>query len=279
MTRLKAGVIGWPISHSLSPRLHGYWLEQMGIDGHYDAVKVEPDELGLFVKHLARNGYRGVNVTVPHKQAVMEFCDRIDPLAQRIGAVNTLVVEADDSISGSNTDHYGFKQNLVASGKLTTEMTTGHAVVMGAGGASRAICTALEELGFSKIHLLNRTVSKAEEVAADLGGAVLPGPMSAAAGLMEGAGLLVNTTSLGMKGSAPLEIDLTPLPTSALVTDIVYNPLMTGLMIQAERRGNPVVDGLNMLLYQAIPGFEAWFQPPETPQVTEDLRQHMLEAL
>lgn len=275
----KAGVIGWPISHSLSPRLHGYWLSELGIDGRYDAVPVEPDELGLFMGNLAANGYAGVNVTVPHKQAVMDFCDRIDPLAARIGAVNTIVVEADDTLTGSNTDHYGFKQNLVASGKLTDATTAGHAVVLGAGGASRAVCTALEELGFSTIHLLNRTVEKAEEVAGDLGGTIEPGPIADAAKYMDGAGLLVNTTSLGMKGSKPLDLDLAPLPVEALVTDIVYNPLMTDLLQRAAARGNPVVDGLGMLLYQAIPGFKAWFQPPEAPRVTEDLRDHILAAL
>lgn len=279
MTHYKAGVIGWPISHSLSPRLHGFWLHQMGIEGRYDAVPVEPDELGVFIGKLADHGYAGVNVTVPHKQAVMDFCDRIEPLAKRIGAVNTIVVEGDGSLTGSNTDHYGFKQNLVQSGKITGDMTKGHAVVLGAGGASRAVCTALEELGFSTIHLLNRTVEKAEEVADELGGAIRPGPIDSAADLMDGAGLLVNTTSLGMKGQKPLEISLDRLPKTALVTDIVYNPLMTDLLQQAEARGNPVVDGLGMLLYQAIPGFKSWFRPKEEPQVTPELRDHMLAAL
>ena len=276
---LKAGVIGWPISHSLSPRLHGFWLNQLQINGCYDAVPVEPDQLGQFVRSLGENGFRGVNVTVPHKEAVMEHCDEVDGLARRIGAVNTLIVGEGGRVTGANTDHYGFSQNLLASGRIEKGPKDRPALVIGAGGASRAVCTALEELGFSRIYLLNRTVARAETVAADLGGPILPGPLCELPRLMAEASLLVNTSSLGMKGQDPLEIDLAPLPGDALVTDIVYNPLMTGLLRQAAGRGNPVVDGLGMLLYQAVPGFKAWFQPVDNPAVTEALRNYVLAGI
>ena len=276
--KLKAGVIGWPISHSLSPRLHGYWLDQLGINGSYEAIAVEPEKLESFTHSLADQGYRGVNVTVPHKEAVMEYCDDLSDLARRIGAVNTLLVGEDGRVTGSNTDHYGFKQNLMASGKIHEGPKDRPAVIIGAGGAARAVCTALEELGFSKIHLLNRTVSRAENLAKELGGPLLPGGLADLPGCLSEAALLVNSSSLGMKGQEPLTVDLTPLPTDALVTDIVYNPLVTDLLAQAQARGNPIVDGLGMLLYQARPGFESWFMPENSPEVTEGLRNHVLEV-
>ena len=276
--KLKAGVIGWPISHSLSPRLHGYWLDQLGINGSYEAIAVEPEKLESFTHSLVDQGYRGVNVTVPHKEAVMEYCDDLSDLARRIGAVNTLLVGEDGRVTGSNTDHYGFKQNLLASGKIHEGPKDRPAVIIGAGGAARAVCTALEELGFSKIHLLNRTVSRAENLAKELGGPLLPGGLADLPGCLSEAALLVNSSSLGMKGQEPLTVDLTPLPTDALVTDIVYNPLVTDLLAQAQARGNPIVDGLGMLLYQARPGFESWFMPENSPEVTEGLRNHVLEV-
>ncbi|WP_420548460.1 shikimate dehydrogenase [Curvivirga sp.] len=275
----KAVVIGWPISHSLSPRLHGFWLDKLGIEGSYEALPVEPENLGDFANKLKSGelGLMGANVTVPHKQEIMAFCDEISPLAKRIGAVNTLVVR-DGKLQGSNTDHYGFKTNLEASGKLP-ETPSGAAIVLGAGGASRAVCTALEELGYSPIYLLNRTVERAEEVANDLGGSIIAGPLSDLSKYMTECQILVNSTSLGMKGQNPLDIDLSDLPKDAVVTDIVYNPLITGVLAQAKSRGNPIVDGIGMLLFQAIPGFESWFDPSEKPVVTEELRQHMLEVL
>ena len=275
----KAAVIGWPISHSLSPRLHGFWLDKLSIEGSYKALPVEPENLGDFAKKLKSGalGLNGANVTVPHKQEIMTFCDEISPLAKRIGAVNTLVVE-DGKLLGSNTDHYGFKTNLEESGKLP-EKPTGAAIILGAGGASRAVCTALEELGYGPIYLLNRTVERAEEVASDLDGSIIAGPLSDLSKYMAECQILVNSTSLGMKGQNPLEIDLSDLPKEAVVTDIVYNPLMTDLLIQAEKRGNPIVDGIGMLLFQAIPGFESWFKPDKKPVVTEALRDHMLEVL
>lgn len=274
----KAAVIGWPISHSLSPRLHGFWLDKLDIDGSYEAFPVEPEKLGQFAEDLksGKLGLQGCNVTVPHKQEIMPFCDEISPLAIRIGAVNTLVVK-DGKLIGSNTDHYGFKTNLEVSGKLP-QTISGAAIVLGAGGASRAVCTALEELGYGPIYLLNRTVERAEEVAQDLGGDIIAGPLSDLDKYSADCNLLVNTTSLGMKGQNPLEIDLSNLPKEAVVTDIVYTPLMTDLLIQAEKRGNPVIDGLGMLLFQAIPGFELWFEPKQKPEVTQELRNHMLEA-
>lgn len=274
-----AAVIGWPISHSLSPRLHGFWLDNLEIEGSYKAIPVEPEKLEEFSNDLRQGklGLEGMNVTVPHKQQIMQYCDDISPLAKRIGAVNTIVVK-DGKLLGSNTDHYGFKTNLIESGKLPKDVS-GAAIVLGAGGASRAVCTALEELGYGPIYLLNRTVERAEEVANDLGGNIIAGPLTDYDKYISDCQLLVNSTSLGMKGQNPLSIDLSKLPKSSVVTDIVYTPLKTDLLFQAEERGNPIVDGLGMLLFQAIPGFEAWFIPPQKPIVSEKLRNHMLEAL
>jgi len=271
-----AGVMGWPVGHSLSPRLHGFWLARYGIDGAYVPLPVAPDNVAQAIAALPKLGFAGANVTVPHKQAALEAVDRVDGTAGRIGAVNTIIVEADGTLSGGNTDGYGFMENLAA-GAEDWRADAGPAVVLGAGGAARAIVVALLDAGAPEVRVVNRTVSKAEGLAADIGGAIRAAPLTEAAAALADAGLLVNTTTLGMQGHGELDIDLTPLPPAALVTDIVYTPLRTDLLNAAAARGNATVDGLGMLLHQARPGFAAWFG--REPEVTPELRDHVLAQL
>jgi len=271
-TRL-AGVLGWPVGHSKSPRLHGYWLERHGIDGAYMPLPVAPVDFADAVRALARLHFRGANVTVPHKEAALTVCDEADDHAHRLGAVNTLVF-ANGRIQGSNTDGVGFLNNL-RQGAPDWRPEAGPAVVLGAGGAARAVVVALLDAGAPEIRLVNRTRAKAEAIASHLGGPIRVADWGDWARALTGAGLLVNTTSLGMTGQPPLAIDLGPLPDAAVVNDIVYQPLETPLLAQAARRGNPVVDGLGMLLHQAVPGFEAWFGV--RPEVTDELRRFVLQ--
>ena len=221
-------------------------------------------------------GFRGVNVTVPHKEAALAAVDEADALARRIGAVNTIVVGADGKLTGTNTDGFGFLENLKA-GAPEWNVAGGPAVVLGAGGAARAVAVALIDAGAPEIVLVNRTRARAEKIAADLGGPLVVWDWDDRAAALAGVNLLVNTTTLGMTGKAALDISLDALPTGALVNDIVYAPLQTELLAAASARGNPVVDGLGMLLHQARPGFEAWFGV--APEVTPDLRARILENL
>ena len=273
---IQAGVVGWPVSHSLSPRLHGFWLAELGIDGTYGALAVAPDDLEAILRSLPGRGFAGVNLTVPHKEAAAAIVDTMDSVARRIGAVNTIVVGADGSLAGSNTDGYGFIENLKSGApQWTADNST--AVVLGAGGAARAIIAALFDAGVKELRLVNRTGSRAESLKDDIGGAITVVPWADRSAALEGAGLLVNTTTLGMTGEEPLEIHLSPLPAEAIVTDIVYAPLTTPLLKDAAGRGNPTVDGLGMLLHQARPGFHQWFGT--APAVTDALREHVLEGL
>ncbi|HLO79145.1 MAG TPA: shikimate dehydrogenase, partial [Magnetospirillum sp.] len=264
-----AGVIGWPVGHSRSPRLHGFWLRHLNIDGAYVPLPVRPEDFEHVLRALPRMGFAGANVTVPHKERALALADEVEPLARRIGAVNTLVVRADGSVLGRNTDAFGFLENL-RHGAPHWQPDAGPAVVLGAGGAARAVCAALVDAGVPEIRLVNRSLDRARQVAADLGGNMTVITWSQLSQALEGAALLVNTTTLGMTGQPPLDIDLAPLPTHAVVNDIVYAPLMTNLLVTAAVRGNPVVDGLGMLLWQAVPGFEAWFGA--RPEVTPALR-------
>lgn len=274
-----AGVMGWPVAHSRSPRLHGWWLKHYGIDGAYVPLAVPPDGVIDAVRALATLGFRGANVTVPHKEAVIPALDRLDAAARRIGAVNTILVHEDGTLEGRNTDGFGFVENLRTS-VSGWKAAAGPAVVLGAGGAARAVLVALADAGAPEIRLLNRTRERAERLAGELGGA-LSCPVrvldwSARAGALEGAALLVNTTTQGMAGHPPLDVALDALPRTALVTDIVYTPLETPLLRAAAARRNPAVDGLGMLLHQARPGFEAWFG--RAPKVTAELRRFVLEG-
>jgi shikimate dehydrogenase len=259
-TRL-AGIMGWPVAHSRSPLLHGFWLDETGVDGAYLPLPVRPENLEQALRALPALGFRGCNLTIPHKQAALRVADRVDPLSRRIGAANTIVVAADGSLEAYNTDAYGFRENLCDSVPDWTP-AAGPAVVLGAGGSARAVVAALADAGVDEIRLVNRTRRRAEAVAADLATAATRISIHSwdeAKAVQDGAVLLVNTTSLGMAGEPPLELDISLLPVSAPVVDIVYVPLETGLLEAARRRGHPVVDGLGMLLHQGRPGFEAWF--------------------
>lgn len=267
-----AGVIGWPVSHSLSPRLHGYWLRQYRIDGAYLPLPVRPEALSPVIASLAELGFRGVNVTIPHKQAVLRLCTNVDSTAERIGAVNTVAFR-DGGLHGSNSDAFGFLENLQR-GAPDWQPAAGPAVVLGAGGAARAVIVALLDAGVPGIRLVNRTLARAEALAEAFGERVAACPWEDAESELAEARLLVNSTSLGMTGQPDLALDLTALPRIAVVTDLVYAPLETPLLAAAKARGNTAVDGLGMLLHQARPGFEAWFG--QRPEVTEDLRRFLL---
>jgi len=269
-----AGVLGWPVGHSKSPRLHGYWLEKYNIDGAYLPLPVEPDDFAKAVHGMQAMGFRGANVTVPHKERALNIADEASERAHKIGAANTLVFREDGSIFADNTDGYGFYENLVK-GAPDWRAPDGPAVVLGAGGAARAVLVALIEAGVPEIRLTNRTKERAEQLADEFDGPISVVDWAAREEALSGANLLTNTTTLGMTGQGLLELDIFELPKTALVNDIVYAPLMTNLLEKAHAHGCSIVDGLGMLLHQARPGFEAWFGVD--PVVDEDLRQFVLE--
>lgn len=264
----KAFVIGHPIKHSRSPLIHGSWLAEHGIDGSYEAIDVAPEALPAFIERLREGEFAGGNVTIPHKEAVFALCDRVDPLATTIAAVNTLVAR-DGKVHGFNTDYMGFLGNLEQNAPGWGEGLK-RAIVLGAGGAARAILVALRERGIPEIILLNRTPEKAEALAKEIPGPFVPGALAEYARYAPEAGLVVNTTSIGMHDTRFENLDLRLLPKTALVTDIVYVPLLTPLLADARALGLRAVDGLGMLLHQAVPGFEAWFGV--RPEVTPALR-------
>jgi len=266
-------VCGHPIAHSRSPLIHGYWLRQHGLAGSYAAIDVEPGAFPAFLDRLRAGSHRGGNVTIPHKEAAFALADRKDAAAEAIGAVNTLWMEG-DTLFGSNTDAYGFIANL-DDRQPGWDARKGPVVVLGAGGAARAVLFALGERGFTDIRIVNRTLDRAKALADHFGGPYSAHGLDAAAELLRDATLLVNTTPAGMHGQAELPIDVDSLPDDALVTDIVYVPLQTPLLAAAAKRGLRTVDGLGMLLHQAVPGFERWFGV--RPAVTPELRA-MIEA-
>lgn len=268
-----AGVFGWPVDHSRSPRLHGYWLREFGIDGAYIPFATHPARLEQAIRALPALGFRGGNITLPHKERALGMVDETTRLAQRIGAVNMLVVREDGTILGDNSDGLGFIANLTQF-QPAWRGAAGPAVLLGAGGAARAIVVALLDAGVPEIRVVNRTTRRAEEIAAAVGGPIKVLPWDARADALKDAALLVNGTNLGMAGQQPLELDLRALPTAATVYDIVYVPLMTELLKAARQRGNRIVDGIGMLLHQARPGFKAWFG--QDPQVTPELRAFVL---
>jgi shikimate dehydrogenase len=271
-----AGVMGWPISHSRSPALHSYWLRRYGIAGAYVPLAVPPERLEQALRALPALGFAGCNVTVPHKEAVFRLVDHQDASARRTGSVNLVVVRPDGSLEGRSTDGYGFVQNLR---QAAPHWMPGRApvVLLGAGGAARAIAAALIDAGETGIRLINRTDARAAALAQDLGTGLETWPWGERAAALAGCQLLVNTTVLGMAGQAALPLDLSLLPESAIVADIVYVPLETPLLAAARARGNAAVDGLGMLLHQARPAFAAWFGTD--PAVDDGLRQAVLESL
>jgi len=277
-TRL-AGIMGWPVTHSRSPALHNFWIDEHGIDGVYVPLPVPPEHLAQALRALPALGFRGFNLTLPHKQAALAIVDRVDPLARRIGAMNTVVVAVDGSLEGSNTDVFGFRENLRERAP-DWKASAGPAIILGAGGAARAIVAALIEMKVEEIRIVNRTRARVERVADDLASPttrITIHPWSERDTVQREAGILVNTTSLGMTGEPALDIDLSQLPPSAVVADIVYVPLETPLLAAARQRGHLTVDGLGMLLHQGRPGFEAWFGSPV--RVTREQRAAVLTTL
>jgi shikimate dehydrogenase len=270
-----AGIFGWPVDHSRSPRLHGYWLQQSGIDGAYIPFATHPSKLEQGIRALPLLGFRGGNITLPHKERAVGFVDELTPTAKRIGAINMLVVREDGSILGDNSDGFGFIANLQQF-QPQWRGTDGPAVLLGAGGAARAIVVSLLDAGVPELRLVNRTTRRAEEIAEAVGGPITVLPWNARAAALKDAALLVNGTNLGMAGQQPLEIDLAQLPIGAVVYDIVYVPLQTELLKAAQARGNKTVDGIGMLLHQGRPGFKAWFG--QDAQVTPELRAFVLET-
>lgn len=262
----KAFVIGQPIAHSRSPLIHGHWLESLGIPGSYERIEVAPAELEAFLKSLPSSGFAGGNVTIPHKEETHRLVDRRNEAAELIGAVNTLWFE-DGALWGGNTDAEGFSANLDAGAPGWRRARS--AVVLGAGGASRAILFALKQAGIPDIRLANRTMARAHDLADRFGSPVTAHAWEDLVDVAEGAGLVVNTTSLGMHGEGDVAIDFARLAPGAVVTDIVYTPLKTPFLAAAEAHGLATVDGLGMLLHQAVPGFERWFgvRPTVTPQL------------
>ena len=275
MTVPLACVVGWPVKHSRSPVIHRFWLKELGIAGDYVVQPVEPERAQAFFADFAESGYVGANVTVPHKEVAFAAVADMEPAARSIGAVNTLWLDG-RRLHGTNTDGFGFLANLDQEAP-GWDIAPGAAVVLGAGGASRAVLWALANRGFAPIHLVNRTEARSETLARQFGPAIRPAGWRELPSLLAGARLLVNTTSLGMEGQPPLSVDLSPLPTDALVTDLVYVPLETALLAAARGRGLTVVDGLGMLLHQAAPGFERWFGG--RPVVTRALRTAVLRSM
>lgn len=253
-----AGVIGMPVAHSRSPRLHGHWLARYGIAGHYVPLSVMPEHLAEVLRILPRAGFVGVNVTIPHKEAVLTLADVVTDRAALIGAANTLIFRPDGKIHADNTDGYGFIANLRQNASDWVPVA-GPAAVIGAGGAARAVVASLLDAGVTELRITNRTRLRAEQIKAEFGARVVVYDWAQAANMLEGAATVVNATALGMDGKQPLRLPLDALSADALVTDLVYTPLDTPFLIEARDRGCRTVDGLGMLLHQAAPGFERWF--------------------
>ena len=261
-----ACLIGWPAAHSRSPLIHHYWLRTLGIEGGYVIEAVPPDEFGDFVQRLSIRGFVGANVTIPHKESALALSVP-DDRARAVGAANTLWYDG-DKLRSTNTDVEGFINNLDSSAPGWDKAD--EALVLGAGGSARAVVFGLVERGIKRVHLVNRTMERAEVLADQFGPSVHPVTWDAIAGLLPQAALLVNTTSLGMHGQPALELDIARLPQHAVVADLVYVPLQTPLLMAAKAHGLKTADGLGMLLHQAVRGFELWFG--QRPQVTSELR-------
>jgi shikimate dehydrogenase len=272
----RACVIGWPVEHSRSPVIHRYWLEQYGLEGAYEKEAVRPEDLKNFLQQLWTHGYVGANVTLPHKEGALRAARSADEAAATIGAANTLWLDPDGALHASNTDAYGFMTNLDAEAPQWNE-ATGTVMVLGAGGAARAVLYGLIKAGVSRILLTNRTRGRAETLAASFGPKIEVVDWEAREDTLGTCGLLANTTSLGMTRQEPLTMDLSAMPRDGVVADIVYVPLETELLAAARARGLACVDGLGMLLHQAVPGFERWFGV--RPEVTPELRAHVMATL
>ncbi|MCC7320088.1 MAG: shikimate dehydrogenase [Rubellimicrobium sp.] len=268
-----AGVIGNPVSHSRSPRLHRHWLGRYGIAGDYVPLHVEERHLEQVIRALPHMGFVGCNITIPHKEAALRIADQVSDRATLIGAANTLIFRTDGSIHADNTDGYGFMANLRA-GAPDWQPDSGPAAILGAGGAARAVVVALIEAGVPEIMIANRTRARAEDLRAEFGPRLTVVDWVQAGNMIEGAELVVNTTSLGMTGQPELRVPLDGLHAGQIVTDLVYSPLQTRLLAMAKEAGCTTVDGLGMLLHQAVPAFERWFG--RRPEVDQALRSAVL---
>ena len=267
VTKARAAcLIGWPAAHSRSPLIHHYWLRTLGIEGGYNIEAVPPEGFAEFVLHLSTHGFVGANITIPHKERALALT-KPDARAHAVGAANTLWYEGNE-LRATNTDVEGFINNLDACARGWDKATD--ALVLGAGGSSRAVVFGLVERGIRHVHLANRTIERARALAGQFGASVHPVAWDAVGELLPRAGLLVNTTSLGMHGQPALELDVAPLAADAVVADLVYVPLVTPLLAAAKARGLKTADGLGMLLHQAVRGFELWFG--QRPEVTAELR-------
>lgn len=270
-----AGVVGWPIAHSRSPALHGHWLARYGIAGYYIPLGIAPQDFENGIRSLARLGFRGVNVTLPYKQSVLPLADKISDRAALIGAANTLIFREDGGIYADNTDGYGFIENL----RQTVpgwSARSGPCLVLGAGGAARGIISALVTEGAPEIRVANRTRQRAEILKDQYGARISIVDWNRASDAMDGAMTIINTTSLGMTGQPDLNVSFNAARGDAIATDIVYTPLITPFLREAAAFGLSTVDGLGMLLHQAVPGFRQWFE--RAPDVDDDLRRAVLAA-
>ncbi|MEQ1574166.1 MAG: shikimate dehydrogenase [Vicinamibacterales bacterium] len=266
---LLAGVMGWPVMHSRSPALHNYWLTHYGLAGTYVPLAIAPNDLEAALRALAPLGFSGCNLTIPHKERALAIVDTVDPVARRIGAISCVNVRPDRSLAGTNNDGYAFVQNILQQ-QPGWRADAGPIAVIGAGGGARAVVYSLAERGAREIRVMNRTFARAEALAREYGPPVTAIAWEERHQALDGAAMLINTTSQGMVGQPPLDLALEELPMSALVCDIVYVPLDTPLVAAARRRGNRTVDGLGMLLHQARPAWLAWFGLE--PEVTPELR-------
>ncbi|MDO8457631.1 MAG: shikimate dehydrogenase [Burkholderiaceae bacterium] len=276
-----AGIMGWPVAHSRSPSIHNHWIKEHGLNGAYVLLPVDPANLKDALKGLSALGFAGCNLTLPHKVMALPLVDRINDTARRMGAVNTIVVEADGSLSGFNNDGFGYIQSLLDA-QPDWRADAGPALVMGAGGAARAVIVSLAERGAKDIRVCNRTDSHAQDLATEfsadfaqnLGTTITAIPWAQRHDAVQGVALLVNTTSQGMGSNPALDLDLAKLPVTALVSDVVYIPMETPLLAAAKARGNPTAGGLGMLLNQARPAFKSWFGV--MPEVTPALMQTVM---
>lgn len=262
-----------PISHSRSPRLHRHWLNQYGIDGYYVPLPVMPEHLADVLRALPRAGFVGVNVTIPHKEAVLTLADVVTDRAALIGAANTLIFRHDRKIHADNTDGYGFIANIRQNAP-EWKPDRGPAAVIGAGGAARAVVASLLDSGVAELRITNRTRIRSEQIRTEYGARIVVYDWAQAGNMLEGATTVVNATSLGMSGNQPLRIPFDALAPDTLVTDLVYTPLMTPFLVEAQARGCHIVDGLGMLLHQAAPGFERWFG--QRPVIDDETRRAVL---
>lgn len=270
-----AGVVGWPIAHSRSPVLHTHWLRRYGIAGYYIPIGIRQGDFEEGIRALPKLGFRGVNLTIPYKETILSMADSVSDRASLIGAANTITFREDGTIHADNTDGVGFLDSVRAAAPGWTARS-GPALVIGAGGAARAVVSALLSAGVPEVRIANRTRQKAEMLAEHFGGRMVQVDWERAAEAADGAALIVNTTALGMLGKAPLNLSLDAAPQDALVVDIVYNPLETEFLARARARGLTGIDGLGMLLHQAAPGFESWFGVK--PEVDDELRQVVLPS-